>query len=92
MERNFDLERILTIANAGVKKVLENEDVRLDTFAIVGIFTFKGEDGQEYESVGVWSETRKRWAQIGILQAGLTRLNDDAIIYSEEVQDEEIEE
>lgn len=73
-----DLERIDRIAAEGLKRSREEgdeeeEDLHLDTFAIVCVWAWK-EDGDDCEGYSIWSETRRTHVQAGILVAGLNRL------------------
>ena len=73
-----DLERIISIAAGGLERSREDTegetDLHLDTFAIVTVWAWKDEDGQECEGYGIWSETRRTHVQAGILIAALQRL------------------
>lgn len=71
-----DLERIVRIAEEGLKRSREeeDEDLHLDTFAIVGVWAWKDENGDDNEGYSIWSETRRSHVQAGILIAGLQRL------------------
>jgi hypothetical protein len=71
-----DLDRITRIAADGINRSKEEDDtdLHLDTFAIVSVWAWKDEDGQECEGYSVWSETRRSHVQAGILVAGLQRL------------------
>jgi hypothetical protein len=73
-----DLERIAHIAENGLQRSREageeDTDLRLDNFAIVGVWAWKDEDGNECEGYSVWSETRRNHVQLGILHGGLSRL------------------
>jgi hypothetical protein len=77
-----DLDRIAHIAEEGLKRSREEDeedeetynDMRLDTFAIVGVWAWKDEDGNDNEGYSIWSETRRTHVQAGILIAGLQRL------------------
>ena len=73
-----DLERIAHIAEDGLQRSREegeeDEDLRLDTFAIVCVWAWKDENGDDCEGYSIWSETRRAHVQAGILVAGLNRL------------------
>ena len=71
-----DLERILHVAQGGLEKSREEEDdeLRLDTFAIVSVWAWKDENGDDCEGYSIWSESRRTHVQAGILIAGLQRL------------------
>lgn len=73
-----DLERIVRIAEEGLTRSREegeeDTDLHLDTFAIVGVWAWKDEDGNDNEGYSIWSETRRSHVQAGILVAGLQRL------------------
>ena len=71
-----DLERILHVAQGGLEKSREEEDdeLRLDTFAIVSVWVWKDESGDDCEGYSIWSESRRTHVQAGILIAGLQRL------------------
>lgn len=75
-----DLERITRIAAEGLRRGKEEDadedetDLHLDTFAIVGVWAWKDEDGNDCEGYSIWSETRRTHVQAGILVAGLGRL------------------
>ena len=77
-----DLDRISHIAGEGLKRSREEEgeegdtDLRLDTFAIVGVWAWTDEDGQECEGYSIWTETRRSHVQAGILLAALQRLSE----------------
>ena len=76
MADDADLDRITRIAAEGLKrsKEQEDEDLHLDTFAIVTVWAWKDEEGDECEGYSIWSETRRTHVQAGILIAGLQRL------------------
>lgn len=77
MPDDANLERILTIAKNGITSSMEEEDqeeLRLDTFAIVSVWAWEDEDGQECEGYSVWSESRRSHVQVGILVGGLARI------------------
>ena len=72
-----NLERIIKIANGGLQQEEESPgdtDYHLDTFAIVCVWSFTDEDGDECESYSVWSESRRTHVQLGILDSGTLRL------------------
>jgi len=76
-----DLDRIARIAAEGLRRGKEVDeedepeiDLHLDTFAIVGVWAWKDEDGNDCEGYSIWSETRRAHVQAGILVAGLNRL------------------
>lgn len=73
-----DLERITRIAQGGLESGREEsedeEDLHLDTFAIVGVWAWKDANGDDCEGYSIWSETRRTHVQAGILIAGLQRL------------------
>jgi hypothetical protein len=75
-----DLDRITRIAAEGLTRSREEDeeeteiDLHLDTFAIVGVWAWKDEDGNDCEGYSIWSETRRAHVQAGILVAGLNRL------------------
>jgi hypothetical protein len=75
-----DLDRITRIAAEGLRRGREEdeeeteEDLHLDTFAIIGVWAWKDEDGNDCEGYSIWSETRRTHVQAGILVAGLNRL------------------
>jgi hypothetical protein len=73
-----DLDRITRIAAEGLNRSREEdeteEDLHLDTFAIVGVWAWKDENGDDCEGYSIWSETRRTHVQAGILVAGLNRL------------------
>ena len=73
-----DLDRITRIAAQGLQRSKEegedDTDLHLDTFAIVGVWAWKDENGDECEGYSIWSETRRSHVQAGILVAGLGRL------------------
>lgn len=75
-----DLERITRIAAEGLRRGKEpdeeetEEDLHLDTFAIVSVWAWKDENGDDCEGYSIWSETRRTHVQAGILIAGLNRL------------------
>lgn len=71
-----DLERITRIAQDGLARSREEEDeeLRLDTFAIVSVWAWKDENGDDNEGYSIWSESRRTHVQVGILVAGLHRL------------------
>jgi hypothetical protein len=74
-----DLERITRIAQGGLERSREEqdedeEDLHLDTFAIVGVWAWKDANGDDCEGYSIWSETRRSHVQAGILVAGLQRL------------------
>lgn len=76
-----DLERIMRIAQGGLESGREEqdeseEDLHLDTFAIVGVWAWKDENGDDCEGYSIWSETRRSHVQQGILLAGLQRLKE----------------
>lgn len=75
-----DLDRITHIATEGLHRSREegenDTDLHLDTFAIVGVWAWKDEDGNDCEGYSVWSETRRVHVQAGILVAGLQRLSE----------------
>jgi hypothetical protein len=78
MSDDADLDRITRIAEEGIERSkeegAEDTDLHLDTFAIVSVWAWKDEDGQDCEGYSVWSETRRSHVQAGILIAGLQRL------------------
>jgi len=76
MADDADLDRITRIAAEGLKrsKEQEDEDLHLDTCAIVTVWAWKDEEGDECEGYSIWSETRRTHVQAGILIAGLQRL------------------
>lgn len=75
MGRDFDLERIEKIAEDGLADAREGTDEPvLDSFLIVAVFTWTDEDGEEREGTSVWSETRKQWAKLGLLEVGRDRI------------------
>lgn len=73
-----DLDRIIRICTEGMERSKEegqeDTDLHLDTFAIVAVWAWKDEDGDECEGYSIWSETRRSHVQAGILLAGLQRL------------------
>jgi hypothetical protein len=74
-----DLERIARIAQGGLERAREEqeedeEDLHLDTFAIVSVWAWKDANGDDCEGYSIWSETRRTHVQAGILVAGLQRL------------------
>ena len=71
-----DLDRINSIAAEGLKRSREeeDEDLHMDTFAIVAVWAWKDENGDDCEGYSIWSETRRSHVQAGILVAGLNRL------------------
>jgi hypothetical protein len=76
-----DLERITRIAQGGLERAREEpnegeEDLHLDTFAIVGVWAWKDEEGNDCEGYSIWTETRRTHVQAGILLAGLQRLSE----------------
>ena len=76
MASDPDLERITHIAANGLARSREEEDegLRMDTFAIVSVWAWTDEEGNECEGYSVWSETRRAHVQAGILLGGLTRV------------------
>lgn len=77
MADEANLERILTVAKNGFINSREEEDqeeLRLDTFAIVSVWAWQDDDGQEFEGYSVWSESRRSHVQVGILVGGLARI------------------
>lgn len=76
MARDFDLERIEKIAEAGLADSREDapDDLALDSFIIVAVFTWTTNDGEEREGAAVWSETRRNWAKLGLLEVGHDRV------------------
>ena len=85
MSADPDLDRIARIAGDGLRHSREadaedeenNTDMRLDTFAIVGVWAWVDEDGNDCEGYSVWSETRRAHVQAGILAAGMNRLAEE---------------
>jgi hypothetical protein len=79
-DNDADLDRILHIARNGLENSREDgdeqEELRLDTFAIVCVWAWKDEDGDECEGYSVYSESRRNHVQVGILRGGLTRLDE----------------
>jgi hypothetical protein len=79
-DNDADLERILHIARNGLENSREDgdeqEELRLDTFAIVCVWAWKDEDGDECEGYSVYSESRRNHVQTGILRGGLSRLDE----------------
>jgi hypothetical protein len=76
-----DLERITRIAKGGLESAREEpdedeHDLHLDTFAIVGVWAWKDDEGNDCEGYSIWSETRRTHVQAGILVAGLQRLSE----------------
>lgn len=71
-----DLERIVHVAQGGLETSREGDDeeLRLDTFAIVSVWAWKDENGDDCEGYSIWSESRRTHVQVGILVAGLHRL------------------
>jgi hypothetical protein len=75
-----DLGRITRIAAEGIRRSKEEDeqetetDLHLDTFAIVSVWAWKDENGEDCEGYSIWSETRRTHVQAGILLAGLQRL------------------
>jgi hypothetical protein len=75
-----DLDRIARIAAEGLKRSKEEDpeetetDLHLDIFAIVSVWAWKDENGDDCEGYSIWSETRRAHVQAGILVAGLNRL------------------
>lgn len=74
-----DLHRIVKIAESGLEREREgvnpdDNDFRLDTFAIVCVWAWVDEDGDECEGYSVWSETRRQHVKLGVLNAGIQRL------------------
>lgn len=71
-----DLDRIMAIAANGLERSREeeDEDLHLDTFAIVSVWAWKDENGDDCEGYSVWSETRRSHVQFGILVGGFSRL------------------
>jgi len=78
VEDDADLERITRIAQGGLETSREEEDdeLRLDTFAIVSVWAWKDENGDDCEGYSIWSESRRTHVQAGILVAGLHRLSE----------------
>lgn len=78
MADDADLERVTRIAAEGLTRSKEDGkediDLHLDTFAIVGVWAWKDDNGDDCEGYSVWSETRRSHVQAGILIAGLQRL------------------
>jgi len=68
----------LHIAANGLKRTEEEresgDNLHLDTFAIVCVWAWHDEDGDECEGYSVWSETKRAHVQVGILLNGLMRL------------------
>jgi len=79
---DYDLERIKAIAASGLalmREVDEDDDIdidtlSLDTFSIVAVMSYKTQGGEEREAYAVWSESRRRHVQLGVLHSGLDRL------------------
>jgi hypothetical protein len=76
-ESNYELERITKIAKEGLERDMDGgEDLRVDSFAIVVIYSTYNDQGQEEETVAVWSDSRRHFAKVGILHQGLERLSE----------------
>ena len=77
---NADLERVMHIVEEGLARSKdegeEDEDLRLDTFAVVCVWAWRDEDGNDNEGYSIWSESRRTHVQAGILVAGLQRLSE----------------
>lgn len=79
---DFDLARITSLAAEGLAETREQVDdaghteLRLDNFLIVGIFVYENERGEERESAAVFCESKRRYAQFGILELGHERLSE----------------
>jgi hypothetical protein len=74
-----DLLRIIKICQNGLKNEREgvnpdDNNFRLDTFAVVCVWAWVDEDGDECEGYSVWSETRRTHVKLGVLSAGIERL------------------
>jgi hypothetical protein len=71
-----DLDRITHIVSEGLKRSREEEDtdLHLDTFAVVSVWAWKDEDGNDCEGYSIWTETRRAHVQAGILLGGLCRI------------------
>jgi hypothetical protein len=74
-----DLNRIIKICQGGLEREREgvnpdDNDFRLDTFAVVCVWAWVDEDGDECEGYSVWSETRRTHVKLGVLNAGIQRL------------------
>ena len=79
-----DLSRIEHIARKGLERERDganptDQDLHLDTFAIVCVWAFTDEDGDECESYSVWSESRRTHVHLGILNSGIMRLKEGFI-------------
>jgi hypothetical protein len=75
-----EADRITKIARDGLAFSFEDPDapdnLRLDTFAIVAVFAWTDEDGDEHEGSAVWSEARRHYVKTGMLHAGLDLLKE----------------
>lgn len=76
-----DMDRIIKICASGLAKEREvvnptDEDFRLDTFAVVCVWSWKDEDGDECEGYSVWSESRRTHVKLGVLHSGVNRLTE----------------
>jgi hypothetical protein len=73
-----DIQRIIRIVESGLANTREegesDDNLRLDTFAIVCVWAWDDEEGNECEGYSVFTETRRTHVQAGILLGGLSRL------------------
>jgi hypothetical protein len=78
IDNDPDIDRIIHIVKNGLERAKEDgkddDNLRLDTFAIVCVWAWDDEDGDECEGYSVWTESRRSHVQAGILLGGLSRL------------------
>lgn len=76
-----DIARIVKVCQDKLSDTVEDledgEDIRVDTFMVCAVVMKRNAEGEEEEWVEVWSESRRQYVQLGIMELAQQALQED---------------